>query len=85
MRSVGIARIPNFPASSLLLSTFTLQILALSPNSSASASKIGAIALHGPHQGAQKSTTTGAVLDEIVLSKLDESNSGNFVRCHSEF
>jgi hypothetical protein len=54
-----MARISYLLAISLLLSTLTLQILTDSPSSMAISSSIGAIALQGPHQGAQKSTTTG--------------------------
>jgi hypothetical protein len=40
-------------------STLHFVNLTLSPKFSASSSTMGAIALHGPHQGAQKSTRTG--------------------------
>ena len=41
----------------------------------AARSKIGAIARHGPHQGAQKSTMTGPSLRSIVLSKVFAVNA----------
>ena len=40
-------------------SMLTFAILIFPSNSVASSSRIGAMALHGPHQGAQKSTSTG--------------------------
>src|SRR5690606_26027423 len=49
---------PKRPAVSGLLSTFNLAIFSLSPISPSSSSNTGAIILHGPHQGAQKSTST---------------------------
>ena len=55
--SVGIERIPKWPASAPSSSVLTLT-KATSGLSAATDSKIGAKALHGPHQGAQKSTTT---------------------------
>ncbi len=75
IRIVGIARIAYFPAISLLLSTLTLQIFTASPSSSASSSRMGAIALQGPHHGAQKSTTTGVDPPLIAASKLLLSSS----------
>ena len=64
---VGIDLIPYFAATPSLSSTLTFVIFTLPSNSVASSSKIGAIALHGPHQGAQKSTSTGTV-DEVIVS-----------------
>ena len=51
--------IPKSAAYFWLSSTFTFTIFILSPCSSDICSNIGAIALHGPHHGAQKSTITG--------------------------
>src|SRR3954467_6357365 len=56
---VGIARIPYSAPIASFSSMFTLVILTLPSSSVASSSRIGAIALQGPHQGAQKSTSTG--------------------------
>ena len=75
MRMVGMARISYLLAISLLLSTLTLQILTESLSSMASSSSMGAIALQGPHQGAQKSTMTGTEPSVTVDSKLELSSS----------
>ena len=75
IRIVGIARISYLLATSLLLSMLTLQILTASPSSSASSFRMGAIALHGPHHGAQKSTTIGVEMLDRVESKLELSSS----------
>ena len=75
MRIVGMARISYLLAISLLLSTLTLQILTESPSSTASSSSMGAIALQGPHQGAQKSTMTCTEPLVTVDSKLELSSS----------
>lgn len=57
------SRSENPPASSWLVSTFTLQTL----RSLASASMVGFMARHGGHHEAQKSTSTGS-LDWRTLS-----------------
>src|SRR5262245_14306055 len=54
-----MAMIPYWPAQRCSSSTLTLAIVSLPSYSPASSSRIGATARHGPHQGAQKSTTTG--------------------------
>src|ERR1700674_5853687 len=65
---VGMERILNDPASSCWSSVFTLAN-STSGYFSAAASKIGAKLRHGPHQGAQKSTST--ILSPVtVWSKL---------------
>ena len=51
-------RTPYFTGTSLTSSTFTLPTRTLSLNSLEILSKMGAIALHGPHHSAQKSTIT---------------------------
>src|SRR5579871_1418075 len=51
-------------------STLTLANRARGSSSLAALSKIGAIARHGPHQGAQKSTITGMSLRSTCLSKV---------------
>src|SRR5579884_446786 len=57
--SLGIDMIPYRLASSGSSSTFTFKTLTRPAYSSASASTWGAIILQGPHQTAQKSTSTG--------------------------
>src|SRR5205085_2192304 len=66
---VGILRIPYFSAIPWLLSTSTLPTLSLPLYSLATSSIIGAMARHGPHQVAQKSTTTGRSDFSTWLSK----------------
>src|SRR5258708_518423 len=58
---VGIARTPYSTATASFSSMFTFAMESLPFSSVASSSKIGAMALHGPHHGAQKSTRTGVV------------------------
>src|SRR5690606_33385652 len=70
--SVGMARTPNFEEMASLSSTLTLAIEAWPPSSAATCSRMGAMALQGPHQGAQKSTRTGWSPD-TVESKFVES------------
>lgn len=54
-------------------SVFTLQHLILPTYSLASSSITGAIILHGPHHGAQNSTSTGASLPSTMLSQFFSS------------
>uniref|UniRef100_A0A0E0MKE9 Uncharacterized protein n=1 Tax=Oryza punctata TaxID=4537 RepID=A0A0E0MKE9_ORYPU len=54
-------------------SVFTLQHLIFPPYSLASSSITGAIILHGPHHGAQNSTSTGASLPSTMLSQFFSS------------
>jgi len=56
--SVGMLRMPKRPASSGSDSVFTFASRARGSSCVAARSKAGAIVLHGPHQGAQKSTIT---------------------------
>src|SRR4051812_23603318 len=63
---VGMARTPYSTAMESFSSILTFVILSLPSNSVASSSRIGAIALQGPHHGAQKSTSTGVVAEVIV-------------------
>src|SRR6202007_1068455 len=56
---VGILRIPNRFDNVGLLSTSTFAIRTALPCSFAISSRTGAIIRHGPHQVAQKSTSTG--------------------------
>src|SRR5208282_1361084 len=55
-------------------STLTLAKRARGSSSLAARSKIGAIARHGPHQGAQKSTITGMPLRSTCLSNVFDVN-----------
>ena len=48
-----------------------LTALILSPNATASSSTRGAIIRHGPHHGAQKSTSTGTGLFNTNSSKVE--------------
>src|SRR5688500_7115071 len=57
--SVGIDITPYFAAVAGFSSMFSLTISMSSPYSAAMASSEGAIWRHGPHQAAQKSTSTG--------------------------
>src|SRR5699024_979592 len=66
--SVGILITPNLPAVSWLSSTSNLTIWTLSLSSPSISSKTGAIILHGPHHGAQKSTNTNP--SAVSLSKV---------------
>ena len=50
---------PNFCASAGLSSTLTFPTVDLPWKSCASSSMVGPRALHGPHHGAQKSTSVG--------------------------
>ena len=59
----GIERTPNAAAISWFSSELTLTSLKRPPYSAASFSSIGVSARQGAHQGAQKSTTTGRVLE----------------------
>src|SRR5690606_32796391 len=56
---VGMLRIPKRALSSRSASVLTFTKRTLPLRSSATSSKIGAKLRHGPHHGAQKSTTTG--------------------------
>src|SRR5690554_1009981 len=56
---VGIERMLYLGAVASFSSIFNLAILTLPAYSSASTSSTGAIILQGPHQAAQKSTSTG--------------------------
>src|SRR5512145_2370977 len=75
---VGIPRTPYFAGVAGLSSTFTLPTLTLPSYSSAMASITGAIALHGAHQVAQKSTMTGIGLCRTSASKFASVNARTF-------
>src|SRR5688572_13477135 len=59
MISVGIERTPYLIAVRGFSSILSLAIFTLPPSSMASSARAGAMAWHGPHHSAQKSTTTG--------------------------
>src|SRR5690606_20618725 len=67
--SIGIERTWYFSAVARFSSTLTLAIFTLPAYSSASSSRAGAIILQGPHQGAQKSTSTGSEDCSTLASK----------------
>src|SRR5690348_17164505 len=61
-------RTPNMPASCCSLSQSILASVNAPPYSPASFSRIGPSVLHGPHQVAQKSTSTGVVSEACSTS-----------------
>ena len=65
-KTLGKPLIEYFLADSIQSSIFTFVNLTLSPYSSATLSITGDNFLQGPHQVAQKSTTTG--IDELMTS-----------------
>src|SRR5215510_14235345 len=69
-RRVGIPRTWNFAAVAPFASTSSLPTLTRPLYSSAIASTVGAIARHGAHQAAQKSTRTGVPDFTTSVSKL---------------
>jgi hypothetical protein len=69
MAKVGMLRIPYCAPSADSSSVFTLMNCAREPILALTCVNTGAIALHGPHQGAQKSTTTGTSLLESCAVK----------------
>lgn len=62
---------------------FTLQHLILPTYSLASSSITGAIILHGPHHGAQNSTSTGASLPSTMLSQFFSSATTTAMTPHA--
>src|SRR5690606_3804610 len=70
MISVGMPFTLYFGAVAGLASTSILQTFSLPAYSSASSSRTGAIILQGPHQVAQKSTSTGPEAFRTSSSKL---------------
>ena len=65
---VGMLRMPKAPASCCSSSELILASLKAPPYSVSSFSRMGPIALQGPHQGAQKSTSTGWVMEAATTS-----------------
>ncbi len=76
MISIGIETIPYRSARLCSSSMFTLTIFTLSACSSPILSSTGAMAWHGPHHSAQKSTITGFSLWSTSCSKV------SFVHCN---
>src|SRR5437764_7497234 len=68
-----------FMANSEFSSTLHLPILALPANCSANLSMVGPSWRHGPHHGAQKSTTTGVLLFSTSVAQLALVNSTTFL------
>src|SRR5690606_31380687 len=67
---VGIERTPYWAAVPGFSSTLSLTILTLPLISPEISSSIGAIARHGPHHSAQKSTRTGSFEPRTSVAKL---------------
>jgi hypothetical protein len=72
--SVGMLRIANRPAVRGLASLSTFTSTARPCSSRAATSNCGAMMRQGPHQAAQKSTTTGSSERATNVSKLLSSN-----------
>src|SRR3954453_9902663 len=70
MISIGIETMPYFAARPCSSSMLTLAIFTLSACSSPILSSAGAMAWHGPHHSAQKSTMTGFSLCRTSCSKV---------------
>jgi hypothetical protein len=66
---------PNFVATLWYFSVFSLASRAFPDNLDAAFSNLGAIVLHGPHHGAQKSTTNKASSRAFALSNIFGDNS----------
>src|SRR5436190_15104046 len=73
MNTAGIPLMPNFTARFWFSSTFTLPTLTRPLYSPANSSREGAIILHGPHHGAQKSSITGVAEDVTSCPKFCSS------------
>jgi len=67
---VGMLRMPIIPATLLFAWVLYLTTFTWPSSSSPRASITGAMALQGPHHGAQKSTTTGRSLLTTSVSKV---------------
>jgi len=78
---VGIARMPNSAAIASFSSMLTLAIVILPSNSVASSSRTGAIALQGPHHGAQKSTSSGVADPATAALKVSVVRWLSFQTC----
>src|SRR5687768_2477776 len=67
---VGIERTPYLTVVEGFSSTLSLTILTLPASSEESSSSTGAMARHGPHHSAQKSTSTGSLEDRTSSPKV---------------
>jgi len=76
--SVGIERMAYCEAMACSASVFNFARRIPGSSSAAACSKAGAIILHGPHHGAQKSTTTGISFLPMCLEKLSARNSSGW-------
>ena len=76
--SVGIERMAYCEAMACSASVFSFARRIPGSSSAAACSKAGAIILHGPHHGAQKSTTTGISFLPMCLEKLSARNSSGW-------
>ena len=66
--TAGIDWMPIWPGIAGCLSMSILASLTLPLAAFTAFSRIGVSCLHGPHQGAQKSTSTGCCLDSSITS-----------------
>src|SRR5690606_9504804 len=73
-KTVGIERMRKWLASSGCASVSTLTSTKRPPYCCSSRSSIGPSVLHGPHQGAQKSSTTGVRIDVSITSAWNRSS-----------
>src|SRR3990172_216770 len=83
--SVGIPLTPYLPGVAGLSSTFILVTLILPEYSCAISSTIGAIALHGAHQLAQKSTSAGTSEPSTMVSNVESVTSIMFSDMYLSF
>ena len=67
-KTAGIDCTPSWPAISGYSSMFILTSFTAPSAALTSFSSTGVSCLHGPHQGAQKSTSTGTVRDASITS-----------------
>ena len=74
--NVGMLLIPYWLATLGFSSVFNLKTLIFPSKSLEIYSTIGATILHGPHQGAQKSTRTGRSLCKTSLSNEESVTAG---------
>jgi hypothetical protein len=81
---VGILRILNCPASSGCSSVLTLPTCRVAARCCAVRSRTGAMAVQGPHQGAQKSTSIGRLLLPVCVAKEAESRGMDFPSSSSD-
>ena len=71
--TAGIDWMPSWPGICGWSSMFILTSATRPPESATAFSSAGASCLHGPHQGAQKSTSTGWRADSAITSARKEA------------